>query len=628
MSLVIISDATKRFGAELVFAGVNFRIEHRERIGLVGPNGAGKSTLLNLIAGRITPDEGEVSFARGLRLGYLTQMPDFQPTRTLREEMLAVFDDVHSSEAEMAEVAAAMSAPDAMADPEGYQQLVDRYASLQERFEHGGGYTVESRVQEVLDGLDFTREQQNLPATRLSGGQQTRASLGKLLLQSPDILLLDEPTNHLDLAALEWLENYLLEWHGSVVVVAHDRYFLDRVAQRIIEVDNHRAEEYPGNYSNYIQLREERHALHARQFESQQEQIARTEEFIRRNRAGQRAKEARGRQKQLDRLDRVERPYHAPELHFRMQIAIESGEIVLTTQKAAIGYSKDPLIRLPDNLMIERGDRIGLLGPNGSGKTTLLRTLIGDLEPVGGTVALGHNVRVGYYAQTHEGLNPTHTVVDEIRGTSAISEEAARTFLGRFQFTRDDVFKPIGVLSGGERARVALAKLTLMGANFLILDEPTNHLDLPAREFLESVLADYDGTVLFVSHDRYFIDAIATRMWIVEDGGVRDIVGNYTSYRKFILAEAARAQSAAKASQRAAQTQVTRQRVAATQTRTLAKVEAEVAAAETRTAQLEAAINDMGMAADYHQLAQLAEDYAAAKAQLDDLYAEWEQMAS
>jgi ATP-binding cassette subfamily F protein 3 len=545
----------------------------------------------------------------------------------LREEMLAVFAEVRQLETEMEAVAAALAAPGAGDDPTAHQALLDAYAALQERFEHQDGYTVEARAQRILDGLGFTRAQQDLPAARLSGGQQTRAALGKLLLQSPDILLLDEPTNHLDLAALEWLEDYLLEWRGSIVVVAHDRYFLDRIAQRIIEVDNHRAELYPGNYSKYVELREDRHELHARQYEAQQEHIARTEEFIRRYKAGQRAKEARGRQKLLDRLERIERPYHAPELHFKMRVAFESGEVALTTQKLAVGYRADqPLIAVPD-LLVERGERIGLLGPNGSGKTTLLRTLVGELEPVAGMVMPGHNLKIGYYAQTHEGLNPRRLVIDEVREGTLLSEEAARTFLGRFQFTQDDVFKPIGVLSGGERARVALAKLTLAGANLLVLDEPTNHLDLPARQFLESVLADYDGTLLFVSHDRYFIDAVATRMWIVENGTLRDILGNYTTYRKHIMAEAARAQAQAKAAQRAALVQAQRKAPAPPPARTVAQVEAEVAAAEARVAALEAAINEVGMAADYQRLTQLADDYAAAKADLNDLYAEWETLA-
>ena len=630
MSLAIISDISKSFGGELIFAGVSFRIEHGDRIGLVGPNGAGKSTLLNTIAGRLTPDLGQVSLARNTRLGYLTQMPDFTPGLTLREELTTVFAGLHSLEDEMAMLATAMSAPEALDDPDGYQGLLDRYAALQERFEHADGYTMESRVQQVLDGLGFTREQQELTATSLSGGQQTRASLGKLLLQDPDILLLDEPTNHLDLAALEWLEEYLLEWKGAILTVAHDRYFLDRIAQRIIEVDQHRIEEYPGNYSIYLTLRGERMELRRKAYEAQQEHIAHTEDFIRRYKAGQRAKEARGRQKQLDRLERVERPYHAPELHFKMRVGYESGEAVLNTNKLEVGYPNggdETLITVPD-LQISRGDRIGLIGPNGSGKTTLLRTIVGDLSALRGSSSNGHSVKVGYYAQTHEGLNASSTVIDEIRSASFLSEEGARTFLGRFQFSGDDVFKSIGVLSGGERSRIALAKLTLAGANFLVLDEPTNHLDLPARQFLETVLADYNGTLLFVSHDRYFIDAVANRVWIVEQGTLRDVEGNYTTYRQRIIAQAARAQVAAKVSQRTAQTRTTKDRQTTSKIRTLAIIEAEVSSAEKQLAEVEALLNGASQVADVTRITELAEEYAAAKATLDALYEEWEAIAS
>ncbi len=627
MSLAIISNLDKHFGAELIFSGVSFRIEHGDRLGLVGPNGAGKSTLLNILAGRLLPSEGTVAFAQGTRVGYLTQMPEFTPENTLYEEMLTVFAEVQAMESAMHDLALRMSDPDALADPDAYQALVDRYALLQERFEHAEGYTIESRARQILDGLGFSREQQALPVRALSGGQQTRAALGKLLLQSPDVLLLDEPTNHLDLAALEWLEEYMLAWKGALVIVAHDRYFLDRVTQRIIEVDNHRAEEYPGNYTNFIQLREERRELQRKQYEAQQEQINRTEDFIRRYKAGQRAREARGRQKQLDRLERVDRPYHAPELHFRMRVAYESSEYALETNKLIVGYPNRPLITVPD-LTVERGSRIGLLGPNGAGKTTLLRTIVGELAPLAGNIKQGTNLRIGYYAQTHEGLNSQSAVIDEIREVSLLSEEGARTYLGRFQFRGDDVFKSIGVLSGGEKARVALAKLTMQGANFLVLDEPTNHLDLPARQFLEAVLADYDGTLIFVSHDRYFIDAVATDLWIVEGETMRAVEGNYTTYRHRIMQQAARAQSAAKASSRAAQTQGRPGKPVTLAARTVDRIEAEVAAAEQRLATIEADLTTASEAADVTRITQLAEQHAVAKAELDALYEEWETVAS
>src|SRR5205085_3401859 len=380
-------------------------------IGLVGPNGAGKSTLLNLLAGREEPDEGTVARQRNIRIGYLTQTTDFQPENTLREEMLTVFEQVRVWERELSDLAYELSASTAQQESTLHEHLMQRYDDLQSRFEHAGGYTYENRVDQVLDGLGFTREQQSSPVSHLSGGQQTRAALGKLLLQEPDLLLLDEPTNHLDLAALEWLETYLLSWKGAMMVVAHDRYFLDKVVSRTIEIAFGRIEEYPGNYTKYLHLREERMERRLREYEAQQAHIAHTEEYIRRYKAGQRSREARGRQKLLDRLERVERPQDFPEMHFEFNAVVDSGQLVLSTQKLVVGYAPaypggepNTLVQVAD-LELLRGDRVGLLGPNGAGKTTLLRTIIGELPPLSGQVYPGHNVRIGYYSQTHARLN-------------------------------------------------------------------------------------------------------------------------------------------------------------------------------------------------------------------------------
>src|SRR5881398_2128079 len=427
MPIVSVVQVGKSFGAERIFAGVNFQINEQDRIGLIGPNGAGKSTLLNILAGREEPDEGIIAVARNTRIGYLTQDTDFQPEHSLREEMLSVFAKVREWEQELGELALELATPAAQNDTVLHEQLLNRYDELQTSFEHMGGYTYENRVDQVLDGLGFTREEQEAPVMYLSGGQQTRASLAKLLLQEPDLLLLDEPTNHLDLAALEWLETYLSSWKGAMIVVSHDRYFLDKVVSRTIEMAFGRIEEYPGNYTKYLHLREERMERRLREYEAQQAHIAHTEEYIRRYKAGQRSREARGRQKLLNRLDRVERPQDFPEMHFEFSPIVDSGLIVISTQKLAAGYistakERTELVRVPD-LELLRGDRVGLLGPNGSGKTTLLRTIIGELPPLSGQVQLGHNVRVGYYSQTHASLNAERSIIDEIRQVSVLSEE-------------------------------------------------------------------------------------------------------------------------------------------------------------------------------------------------------------
>src|SRR6266436_10106402 len=424
MPIINVTQVRKSFGAELIFSGVSFQIDEHDRIGLVGPNGAGKTTLLDLLARYEEPDEGTISIARNTRIGYLTQHTDFHPQNTLREEMLTVFAEMRDWERELNDLGIALSSAADQDDRALHDQLMQRYDELQTRFEHAGGYTYEHRVDQVLDGLGFTREQQESPVLQLSGGQQTRAALGKLLLQEPDLLLLDEPTNHLDLEALEWLETYLGGWKGAMVVVAHDRYFLDRVVSRTIEMAFGRIEEYPGNYTRYIQLREERMERRLREYEAQQEHITRTEEFIRRYKAGQRSREARGRQKLLNRLERVERPRDFPEMHFEFSPVIDSGQLVLSTQKLAVGYvnpGSEPatLVNVAD-LELLRGDRVGLLGPNGSGKTTLLRTIIGELPPVVGQVHPGHNVRIGYYSQSHAGLNAERSILEEIRQVSTL----------------------------------------------------------------------------------------------------------------------------------------------------------------------------------------------------------------
>jgi ATP-binding cassette subfamily F protein 3 len=648
MPIVTVSQLGKSFGAERIFSGISFQIDPQDRIGLVGPNGAGKSTLLNILAGREEPDEGVLAIGRYVRVGYLTQVANFQMHQSLHDELISVFAELREWEEELQALGHEMAEPAVQNDPELHERLLARYADLQARYEHAGGYTHENRVAQVLDGLGFSREQQLAPVSHLSGGQQTRASLGKLLLQEPDLLLLDEPTNHLDLETLEWLETYLASWKGAMVIVAHDRYFLDKVVSRTIEMAFGRIEEYPGNYTRHLELREERMERRQREYEAQQAYIAHTEEFIRRYKAGQRSREARGRQKLLDRMERVARPQDLPEMHFALTPVTDSGLIVLAANKLAVGYggirrkgqsqpSDEPsepakvLVNVSE-LELLRGDRVGLLGPNGAGKTTLLRTMIGELQPVAGSIHVGSSVRIGYYSQTHEGLNKERTILDEIRQVSALSEEGARTFLGRFLFSGDDVFKAIGSLSGGERSRVALAKLTLQGSNCLVLDEPTNHLDLQSRQFLEEVLGEFEGTLLFVSHDRYFIDRLATKIWVVEAGGLQSYLGNYTEYRTARQRQAQNVATAEKTTRKVSETKAspakpTNKKGGKTKVRTVEDVERDVEKAEAYVQELEEAVSQAALKADGAQLTQLAADYEQARARVEALMEEWERLS-
>ena len=526
MSIVTVHELAKSYGAQDVFWDVSLQIARGDKIALVGPNGTGKTTLLRIMAGLDTPTAGRVYRARNLRIGYLPQGAELSSQRTLYEEMLTVFTNLQAQQAELRRL------EQQMADPTQREGAMKRYGEALQAFELAGGYRYESEIKMVLAGLGFPEEEQHQPLSILSGGQKTRALLAKLLLSEPDLLLLDEPTNHLDLAATQWLEEHLANWKGSLVVVAHDRYFLDKVAGRVWELAFGRLEDYPGNYSHYSTLRAERMERRLAEYEAQQKHIEKTEDFIRRYKAGQRTKEAQGRQKRLDRLPRLERPREAKKISLSIKTDLRGGDLVLVTEHLAIGYQPGASLFTCPDLCLRRGERAALLGPNGSGKTTFLKTVIGQVSPLAGLVQIGQNVKFGYLAQAHEGLDKEKTILDEILEVRYLPLEKARGFLGRFLFSGDDVFKLIGDLSGGERSRVALAKLTLEGANFLLLDEPTNHLDIASQEILEEVLADFNGTILLVSHDRYLINALATQVWAIEDGELRVYDGNFSDYEE------------------------------------------------------------------------------------------------
>ncbi|HEX2914732.1 MAG TPA: ABC-F family ATP-binding cassette domain-containing protein [Chloroflexia bacterium] len=541
---------TKAYNIYPIFQNLSFQVNQGEKIALVGVNGAGKSTLLKLIAGLEQPDSGEIVLARNCKVAYLPQEASFESSKTLYTEMLEVFAELRLMQAEIEQLELQMAEP-GFSEAE-WDNLLERYGELTRQFERAGGYEYETRIRQVLNGLNFSKEMWEQPINQFSGGQKTRAALARTLISSPDLLLLDEPTNHLDLATLEWLESFLANWPGTLLIISHDRSFLDKVVARVLDLSFGRLEDYPGNYSKYLRLRKERRERAAKEYEAQQVHIAKTEEFIRRFRAGQRAKEAQGRQKLLNRLERVERPRDNARLRISFQSDLQSGRLVMAAQNLAVGWQerKGPqvLFRAPD-LDVERGERVAIIGPNGCGKSSFLKTIMGELAPLEGTVQFGVNVQVGYYAQSHEGLNWHRTVLEEIRQTSPMSEEDARTYLGRFLFSGDDVFKRVGDLSGGERSRVALAKLILAKANFLVLDEPTNHLDINARESLEELLSEYNGTILFVSHDRYFIDALATQVWELDRSGLTTHRGNFSAYQEWLERATQPGQTAKPASQ-------------------------------------------------------------------------------
>jgi len=639
-TILTVNDLTQRFGAELIFSGVSFQLTERERVGLVGANGSGKSSLLKIIAGLAEPAAGRVDMLTGLRVAYQAQEPRFESERSVFEEALDAFSEVRAIGQRMAELEQRMAAESDGA----LDALFDEYSRLSAEFEARHGYEMEYRTAQVLSGLGFPESMFEEQVNHLSGGQKTRVSLAKTLLSDPDLLLLDEPTNHLDLAALEWLEGFLREWNRAYIIISHDRYFLDRVTERTLEMSFGELEDYPGGYRRYLQLREERRERRRKEYEEQQEYIRRTEEFIRRYKAGQRAREAKGRETRLARLERIEPPKEPPKLNLQMRASQRSGEVVLQTDKLTIGH-QDPeggepvVLATTPELIIERGDRVAIVGPNGSGKTTALRTLVGEIPALKGEMFFGTNVKPAYYAQGHEGLDRERTALDTILHDQPMGEEQARNLLGRFLFSDDDVYKKVGQLSGGERSRLALARLTLEQANFLILDEPTNHLDILARETLEEALSGYDGTLLFVSHDRFFIDSIANKVWAMEDGRLVPYLGNYTDMLRERERRAggspqaspapapereslpASAEPAPQRGPRNARRGLDKELRAAR--KRLDAAERAVANLEARLDRISDALNVATVDQDVERLAQLGTEYETVQAELEAAYSEW-----
>jgi len=521
MSVLSVQAVSRWFGEREVLKDVSFRIGQGDRVGLVGPNGTGKTSLLRIAAGLDAPDGGTVALARGTRIGFLRQELLEDATGTVIEHARGAAAHLRELERELQGLEAEIATGDS--------EALERYADAQHHFEHAGGYDFEATLARILGGLGLGGLVDREVAT-LSGGERTRLGLARLLLDDPDVLLLDEPTNHLDVAALEWLENFLVEQDATAVISSHDRWFLDRVTSRTLSIEDRMVVEYRGGYSHYARQRLDRETAQMRAHARQAEEIARTEEFIRRYGAGQRSKEARGRGKKLARVERIEAPTQSTRHSWGLEAADLGSETVLETTALAVGYM-DPVMRTGP-LRVPRDARVAVVGPNGAGKTTLVRTLVGDLSPLDGYVSAAPAARVAYLEQAQAELTGDQTVLEAMRSAGALDDQEARNLLARFLFRGDEVQRAVSVLSGGERSRLALARLSLRHANLLVLDEPTNHLDLAAREQLEAVLADYEGTLVFVSHDRYFIDKLASELWLISGGLLRRFEGGWTAYQR------------------------------------------------------------------------------------------------
>ncbi|GMU36492.1 MAG: ATP-binding cassette domain-containing protein [Phycisphaerae bacterium] len=554
MSAISLKNVMRQFGGDVVINDLSLDLRAGEIVGLVGANGAGKTTLFRLITGELEPDKGTVTRSRGLRLGYLSQEPVVRQERTLHDEVASAFGEILDIEYRIHDISERVARLSAGAEQDDLLSQLDR---LQARFEAAGGYTMEARMGEILGGLGFSAADRDLPVSALSGGQKCRAALARLLLEEPEFLLLDEPTNHLDIDAVRWLEKYLAAHHGGVVIISHDRYLLDRLAERIVEVAGGKASSYPGNYSNYVHVRDLRRLTQERQYEQDRAFIEKERDFIARHLAGQRTKEAQGRRTRLERKIAdgelvLERPQQRRGVRLRFNVEGGLKGEILRAESLRKSYGERKLFSGLD-LQLHAGQRLAITGPNGTGKSTLLKILLGEVAADEGTVRWDRAATLGYYAQESTSLDPQSTVLEEIRrDRPELSETQARSILGAFLFTGDDAFKPLGKLSGGEQSRVRLIRLILSQPDVLILDEPTNHLDIASREALEEALIDFPGTIVAVSHDRYFLDRIAQRLLVMRPEGHRFFTGNYSDYIETLEREQESARAATESARPAA----------------------------------------------------------------------------
>ena len=638
MILLQANQIARLFGADVLFRNIHLEIATKARIGLVGRNGAGKSTLLKIIAGIEAPDEGTIAKNKTATLGYLAQDTGLSSDATVWDEMLAAFDKVRQMEQRMRTLEIKISKSNETSSD--YESILKEYDKLQHDFADINGYGYENEIRSVLHGFQFDESFYQQKINNLSGGQKTRLALARMLLQKPDILILDEPTNHLDIETLSWLENYLQNYSGALLIVSHDRYFLDKVTNEIYELSRHKMTHYKGNYSRYLDLKAAQLASEWKAYEKQQQEINKLEDFVARNlvRAST-TKRAQSRRKQLEKMDRLDRPQGAEKsAHFLFHIDKVSGNVVLQLSDAAIGYSADEILAQPVDLDIRRQDAIALVGPNGIGKSTLLKSLIGQLPFIRGEVQLGANVSIGYYDQGQADLNSNKTILQELWDEHPTTPELEiRNILGSFLFSGEDVDKQINLLSGGEKARVALAKLAMDEENFLILDEPTNHLDIDNKEVLENALIDYEGTLLFVSHDRYFINRIATKVIELSPTGSRLFLGDYDYYLEkkkeeeeiaaLLAAEENDTPAVISAGKENFQKGKEQQKLVRSLQRKVNDVEQTMSQTDATIDQLEAEMVKPEILADHVQLQELNEKLEAARSKQNELLEQWEELS-
>lgn len=625
MSLIKFQDVNFSFGANSILENVNFQINPGEKVGIVGNNGAGKTTLFRLITGELFSDSGEVTIGKDVVIGYMEQHPLADCTETLFNEMDKAFTEIHSIRREMERIENEMGKENA-----DLEKLTLYYGNLQETFEKKGGYQLEYKISHILLGIGFDKADYNRSITEFSGGEKNRVRLAKLLLSEPDILLLDEPTNHLDIEGINWLENFLAQWKKTVVIISHDRYFLDSVTNRTLELENRSINRYRGNYSAYIQQKTEQLALQEKLYMLQKADIEKKQEFIRRNIAGQKTKQAKSRIIELEKMKKIAAPTHKINYRLSFNDGQRGGNDVLYIEDVSKSFENRTVISSL-NYLVRKGDKVGIIGANGSGKTTLLKMIIGELPPDSGNITLGSHIDVGYFSQNLENQNPENTIIEEVwPADPKKTMQEMRSYLAKFLFYDEDVFAVIKNLSGGERSRVELAKLILSGINFLILDEPTNHLDIFAKMALEESLCSFTGTILVVSHDRYFLDKITNRIMYLEDGKYSVFEGNYSEFwQNYKQTEEHNSKGKVAANSDGRQKYQERKKENREKERSARKrepqvIESEIEAAEKRIAELDILLQQPNIFSDFERTKKIDAEYKELSAVLEKLYEEWE----